>query len=400
MLTLDNVTAGYGGGDVLQGVDLHCPEGSVTCIVGPNGAGKSTVLKVISGLLRCRSGKVSMAGTRTDGLDPARILALGITQVPQSQALFPGLSVRENVLLGGYLIRRNRKLLTARYASVRERIPLVAERSSTPAGNLSGGQRRLVEIARCLMLDPRLLLLDEPSLGLDPRSLATVATLIRTLHAAGTTILLVEQNVRLGLGLATHGVVMEGGRVRLTGTATEVRDNPEMAALYLGGSTTPPPTGAAAAFPPASPASPASAASSAADPLSPPWPHASPAAPPAAAEPATPTPLTAGSSTPEPATARPSPPELTAARPSPPEPAAARPSPPGSATAPPSSPKPATTPPLTAPPQTSRPSSAEAATAPPLTAPPHTSRPSAAEAAPAPADPPAPSPATQGVIDG
>lgn len=236
LLSLAGVTAGYGGGNVLQGVDLDCAEGTVTCIVGPNGAGKSTVLRVISGLLRCSEGTITMAGDRTDGLNPEQILSRGITQVPQSQALFPSMTVRENVLMGGFLIRRKRALLHERLEMIAARIPIVRERGHDAAGNLSGGQRRMVEIARCLMLDPKLILLDEPSLGLDPRSLAGVAELIQELNGAGTTVLLVEQNVRLGLGLATHGVVMEGGKVRLTGTAAEVRDHPEMATLYLGGS--------------------------------------------------------------------------------------------------------------------------------------------------------------------
>jgi len=237
MLRMSAVVAGYGGGAVLQGIDLACAAGTITCIVGPNGAGKSTVLRVVSGLLTPIEGTVEMAGTRLTGRSAAAVLRAGVTQVPQSHALFPRMTVRENVLMGGFLIRRDKQLLAARLAAVEELIPIVADRSAQHAGNLSGGQRRMVEIARCLMLDPKVLLLDEPSLGLDPRALAAVAELIHRLHDDGVTMLLVEQNVRLGLGLATHGVVMEGGKVRLTGTAHEVMNHPEIASLYLGGTT-------------------------------------------------------------------------------------------------------------------------------------------------------------------
>jgi ABC-type branched-subunit amino acid transport system ATPase component len=236
VLTLSGVCAGYpGGGDVLRGVDLTCEAGSITCIVGPNGAGKSTVLRVISGLLPARRGELSIGGEPLAGLRPDQVLGRGITQVPQSQALFDSMSVRENVLMGGYLIRGDRALVRARLAAVEQTVPLVRERAGEPAGNLSGGQRRLVQIARCLMLEPRVILLDEPSLGLDPRALSAVTALITLLNESGATVLIVEQNVRLGLGLATHGVVMESGTVRLSGPAGEVAANPEIANLYLGG---------------------------------------------------------------------------------------------------------------------------------------------------------------------
>jgi ABC-type branched-subunit amino acid transport system ATPase component len=237
VLELTGVVAGYGGGAVLQGVDLVCDEGTITCVVGPNGAGKSTVLRVVSGLLTPSEGTVMMGDIQLSGQSAAAILRAGVTQVPQSQALFPHMSVRENVLMGGFLIRRDKKLLMSRLEQVQQLVPLVADRAAQHGGNLSGGQRRMVEIARCLMLDPKVLLLDEPSLGLDPRSLAAVAELINRLHGDGVTVLLVEQNVRLGLGLATHGVVMEGGKVRLTGSATEVMNHPEIATLYLGGTS-------------------------------------------------------------------------------------------------------------------------------------------------------------------
>jgi len=233
LLEMSGVRAGYGGGDILQGVDLVVEEGSLTCIVGPNGAGKSTVLRVVSGLLKPSAGTVQFRGQSIAGHSPRAILRQGIVQVPQERSLFPTMTVWENVRLGAYSLR-DRGLVERRLREVSETFPLVAERKREPAASLSGGQQKIVEFARAMMLDPSLLVLDEPSMGLDPKMRSLVFSTIRSMNEAGRTMLLVEQNARTGLGIATHGIVMESGRIRLQGPGPEVLNNPEIGRLYLG----------------------------------------------------------------------------------------------------------------------------------------------------------------------
>ena len=238
VLKIDSLVAGYGGGDVLRGVSLEVPEGGITCVVGPNGAGKSTLMTAVSGLLRPRLGSIALDGHNLVGKSPRQVLQLGVVHVPQNHSLFRDMTVRENVELGGYVLA-DRALKARRMAAVFDVFPQIAGWGPQKAGSLSGGQQRLVEFARALMLEPRLLLLDEPSMGLAPKILRTVFDAIRQMNAAGTTILLVEQNARAGLRLSSHGVVMENGRVRLSGSGREVLENPEIGALYLGGAVSP-----------------------------------------------------------------------------------------------------------------------------------------------------------------
>ena len=233
LLELAGVRAGYGGGDILHDVDLTVQEGGLTCIVGPNGAGKSTVLRVVSGLLRPNSGTVRFRGDSLVGLSPRAILGRGIVQVPQERSLFPTMTVWENVRLGAYSVR-DRKLVERRMETVCETFPIVTERRSDLAASLSGGQQKIVEFARALMLDPSLLILDEPSMGLDPKTRSVVFNTIVAMNRAGRTLLLVEQNARSGLGIASHGVVMESGRIRLDGLGSEVLNDPEIGRLFLG----------------------------------------------------------------------------------------------------------------------------------------------------------------------
>jgi branched-chain amino acid transport system ATP-binding protein len=235
MLEVKQLTAGYGGGAVLRGVNFTVERGSIVCIVGPNGAGKSTVFRAISGLIEIMGGAILVDGTPVQGLTPAQIIQSGVAQVPQSNGLFPGLTVRENVLMGAYLIRRQRSLVRQRYQQVAELYPVVRERAGDKAGNLSGGQRRMVEFARALMLDPKLVLLDEPSVGLDPKVLAQVREAIATMRRAGKTVAIVEQNVRFGFSVSDSGIVMEGGRVLMQAPAQELLADQELATLFFGG---------------------------------------------------------------------------------------------------------------------------------------------------------------------
>ena len=237
LLSLRGVTAGYGGGDIIKAVTLDVPRGSITCVVGPNGAGKSTLMGTISGLLRPRLGEITFDGEVISGSSPKHILTRGLAQIPQAHSLFADMTVRENVEMGAFTVT-DRALVRKRLAAVEELYPIVRERADEKAGALSGGQQRLVEFARCLMLDPSLIMLDEPSMGLDPQTRQMVFEMIGLMNRQGKTILLVEQNARAGLKLSTHGVVLENGVVRLTGSGREVLEHPEIGALYLGGAVT------------------------------------------------------------------------------------------------------------------------------------------------------------------
>ena len=239
MIEIEGLWAGYGGLDILRGVDLRVEQGSVNCIVGPNGAGKSTVLKTISGLLRPNQGSIRIDGAELGGSRPAAVLGAGVVQVPQRHGLFSKLSVRQNVLMGAYIQRSRRKELDERYQALAERFPLLRDRPDALAGALSGGQRRTVEFARALMLEPKVVLLDEPTLGLDPAGLSAIRESVRSMLGTGVTVLMVEQNVRFGLELADHATVMSAGCVVLTGTAAEIRDTPDLMDVFFGAARRP-----------------------------------------------------------------------------------------------------------------------------------------------------------------
>jgi len=241
ILTLTGVVAGYGAGDILKGVDLAVEPGTVTCLIGPNGAGKSTVLKSVSGLLRPRLGSVVFKGEDITKLSPKKRLLKGIVHVPQDRSLFPAMTVYDNLLMGGFLLN-DRKVLAERIEAAMEAFPICKTRTKEHAGSLSGGEQKQVELARTLVLDPTIILLDEPSIGLDPKSRALVFQSIRELSAGGRTVLLVEQNARSGLAASDFGAVLESGTVRIVDTGAGLLENPEVARLYLGGHAAAPTT--------------------------------------------------------------------------------------------------------------------------------------------------------------
>lgn len=237
MLALEHVVGGYMPGvDILCGVNLSVTQGEMVCLVGPNGAGKSTVLRAISGLVKVSSGSITFQGENLVGRRPEQILELGIAHVPQGHSVFPRMTVHENLLMGAYSIK-DRHVVKERLEEVYGLFSLLKQRSREKAGNLSGGQQKILEMGRALMLKPPLMMLDEPSLGLAPKTMAGLFETIQQLNANGLTILMVEQNARQGLAASHRGYVLELGQERFEGTAEELLGNPEMAKLYLGGST-------------------------------------------------------------------------------------------------------------------------------------------------------------------
>ena len=235
LLEVDGITAGYGDGPaILDGTTLSVQPGKVHCIIGPNGAGKSTLLKAIVGMLKVRQGDVRFNGESIVGLRPDQVLRKGICFVPQERALFPKMTVRENLRMGGYSLA-DKSDLERRIDKIEEQFPILKERRDQHAGTMSGGQQQTLAIARTMILKPQIVMLDEPSLGLAPKIVAEVFEIMRAMAAEGITILLVEQNALMGLKHADWGVVLDLGRTLFEGPAKEVLADPRIQELYLGG---------------------------------------------------------------------------------------------------------------------------------------------------------------------
>ena len=232
LLQASGLVGGYGGMDILQGVDLAVDANEVAVIVGPNGAGKSTAMKALIGLIPLKSGKVIYAGEDITGQAPERLVARGIAYVPQERNVFRTLSVEENLAMGAYLRRGD---LTETFARIYGLFPALKDKRRQRAGELSGGQRQMVAIARALMIEPKLLLLDEPTVGLSPKVIGEIFERILAINAGGVGILMVEQNARAALEIAHRGYVLATGRNRFTDTAAALLANREVAEAFLGG---------------------------------------------------------------------------------------------------------------------------------------------------------------------
>ena len=234
LLEIEGLYAGYGsGGDVLRGVDLVLVPGDFVCLIGPNGAGKSTLLRAVSGMLTPRRGKIRCDGTNVGGWRPDLLFRQGLAHVPQGRSTFPQMTVRENLQMGAYSIG-DRAAAQEGLRRAAALFPIVVEQADKRAGLLSGGEQKQVEMARAVVTSPRLMLLDEPTLGLEPRAARTVMSKMRELNENGVTILLVEQNARTGLGTARTGCVMELGAIKLRGEGQQLLNDPAVKRLYLG----------------------------------------------------------------------------------------------------------------------------------------------------------------------
>ncbi|GAB3819983.1 ABC transporter ATP-binding protein [Tessaracoccus terricola] len=235
LLEMNDIQAGYGRAAlVLRGLSVKVPASKIVCLVGPNGAGKSTVLKVASGMLVPRSGEIVVDGVDVTGQGPQQMLASGLSHVIQGHSVFREMTVGENVQLGAFSVR-DHKFVSERLDYVKELFPLVADRWNSLAGALSGGQQKQVEFARSLMVEPKVILLDEPSMGLDPKATGVIFEQIVRMRDAGTAVLVVEQNARRALEISDIGLVLDLGRVHISGPAAELLADPKLGELYLGG---------------------------------------------------------------------------------------------------------------------------------------------------------------------
>lgn len=234
MLKVEDINVYYGAIHALKGISVEVKEGEIVTLIGANGAGKSTTLRTISGLLKPKTGKILFEEKSIAGLAAQNIVKQGISQVPEGRRIFANMSVMENIELGAY-IRTDKKEIAADMKMVFTRFPRLEERKTQIAGTLSGGEQQMLAMARALMSRPRLLLLDEPSMGLAPLLVKEIFSIIQEINKTGTTILLVEQNARMALSIAHHAYVLETGRITLAGTAQELAASEEVRKAYLGG---------------------------------------------------------------------------------------------------------------------------------------------------------------------